>query len=234
MVPVGPTQDVTTSGAASASPQPFRRLWLVLAGGVLTGVAVAWLSKDVCFVTSGSLIMAAVAVWGIDAFILPSLAHRKRWCRQAQITLVAAVVASLSLWLKVDEKVLFEQTVGMAPPEGVRELVCDSALMAPIGDQVILLRFSADEETIAAIVDHRGFVRDDEIMEYWKRTSPAWPDLWDKLLGGAPWGGKAWKEPDPMANPVLFRWRNESNTIEVTTLLWDADSQRVYVFYSFG
>ena len=46
---------------------------------------------------------------------------------------------------------------------------------------MILLRFIADEETIKLMVEQRGFIRDDEKLEYREEDDGEWRKLWGRL-----------------------------------------------------
>lgn len=129
---------------------------------------------------------------------------------------------------------LFRQIFGMPPPTGVSELAIDSATIGLSGDQAILMRFSADEATIDQLVQHRGFVVDKETMTIWsEQTGLQWSWLWQQAFSNFTiFGGRAWKEVPPMADPVLFVHNRSEGIATVTVkMLWDRASGRTYLLY---
>lgn len=108
-------------------------------------------------------------------------------------------------------------------------------MVSPSGDQTILVRFSANHDTIQRLAERPGFTRDDEWIAYWQQDQAPWETLWRHVFSNVgQFGGRAWKEPAPMKKPVHYRRSVTPGDIgaDHTELLWDADSGRAYALYT--
>ena len=179
--------------------------------------------------------MAAVVIGVLDRFVV-RLARRCRWRRVGQVILVLTTACAFSLSYRLDEEAAFRRALGVFPPPGVKQLTVDrdvTYIMPNI--ELIFLRFTADEATIRAIVVQRGFARDDKAIEAWRQHGEDWLSLWEGVFHGyASHGGREWEAPEPMRQPVIYRWSCNKDLPEHTRLLWDADSGRAYVSHSSG
>lgn len=221
--------------AVSESFRPIHLIWLVLLAAGGTGVTVALISKDWCFTAFSSAVMAAVLIALLNSILLRLVAERFRWGRKLQLLVVAAIVAGFGWTFRIDEQQLFQRAFGTIPPQGVHSLMVDTCLTAPNRDQIILLRFAADQAVIDDLVSERNFVRDDGPVQLWLRGQITWDKLWETVFSDFDrGGGPNWTNVSPMSQPVFYRWDSEEGLLESTRLLWDAASGKAYVLYTLG
>jgi hypothetical protein len=214
----------------TASPRPIRTIHLVQIGSACTAVGVAVLSKDCCFSTVGCTIVAAVAIGLVDAFVIRRLISSRRWARRSQTVLVLLVCGLPLAYFAGTTNRLFNRVFGISPPQGVGQLVIDSASIGLSGAQTILMRFTADQTTIDRLVRDQGFTVDKD-MNLFYETGKDWARLWSHAFSNFPEsGGRAWEKAALMADPVLLVHNHSEGITSVTVkMLWDRASGRAYV-----
>jgi hypothetical protein len=209
---------------------------LILSGSVLTAIGVAYMSKDWCCSPVSSALMAGIVIGVADRYLLCPLLRNRHWVRKAQVLFVFGCVLGFSLLGKANEDGLFKEAVGVRPSPGVKQLVVDLNEMTPAGggEQTILLRFSADRQTIEELVKEGRLARDDETVDEVAQEGGGWEKLWHAAFyPRAKSGGQAWTGDRPMKSPILYRKRDKEH-FESTSLLWDEDSGRAYVMFQSG
>jgi hypothetical protein len=216
---------------ASASPRPIPLSALVLIGSPLTAVTVAFLSKDWLCTTVGCTILTAIliAVW--DRCLLAPVVRKGHCQRWVQLLPALIILGLLAAFFVRSPTRIFRQVFGVPPPPGIHDLALDSAVSGQGGgEQEILMRFKADQKTIDQLLQHRGFVVDQDTMKTWSdRTGRQWIWLWRRAFSNiTDFGGRPWKDVQPMSDPVLYIW-GDSIRHESVRLLWDRVSGRAYV-----
>jgi len=197
-------------------------------------VAVAILSKDWCFSTVASTLATALIIGLLDSLVLERVIRDWSMGRRIQVILALLVCGSFLACFAGTGNRLFTRVFGVSPPPGVSELAIDSASIGLSGDQAILMRFKADQATIERLVQHRGFVVDKETMTIWsQQMGKQWPWLWERAFSNFTiHGGRAWKNVEPMPDPVLFVHEHCEGIATITAkMLWDRASGRTYLLY---
>jgi hypothetical protein len=208
--------------------EPIRARWLVLVGSPCAAIVVAITSLDWCSTTVHSILISALLISFLDAYLWREAALTWPWGRKVQIAGVAVVIAFLGFLFRIDAKDVFERAFGMPPPVGVRDLTVDSNLR--LVDTTQLLRFTADQATIIQITAAPRFRIVRETTQGYPEP-PNWGSIWSRVfsaVGGQ--GGPAWKKVEPMKKPIHFIME-DAHSPWTANVLWDADSGRTYVEY---
>jgi len=218
-----------------ASPRPIRRGLLIAISVIAAAPVVGFLSKDWCCTTVGCTVLCAIVVAIGDRFFLAPLILKGRCTLKMQFLPMLVVLIVLVAFFARTPTRLFQRVFGMPPPTGVSDLAVDSALWGPGGgEENILMRFKADQATIERLVQHRGFVVDKETMTIWsEQMGKQWPWLWERAFSNFNiFGGRAWKDVEPMQDPVLFVNEHSEDITPVTVkMLWDRASGRTHLLY---
>ena len=212
--------------------RPLATAWLALFGLICGGLGAGLTSHDWCATTLSAALLTGVIVAACDALALRPLAQRGRLMKAGRLLapLILACVIAASLHLGDDEA--FERAFGSPPPVGVRELHIDYSLT--FVDTVTLMRFRADQAAIDRVLAGRPFVSESDMVQLFVGEVNDIDKLWRYAFTGfGDLGSEPWQDHPPMSRPALYRWSNE-DALEQTVLLWDAQSGRAYVLYTFG
>jgi hypothetical protein len=206
---------------------------LIIAIVAASAIGVAITSRDVFMTPIAAATLAGIAVVGLRRVWQSGPWSGWRHVGTAQTLSIVVVPFAFTTGLSVDSGHLFREAFNAPVPAGIRDLAVDANLLNPAGKRTVLIRFTADAQTMSELLSEAAFQADPQMQEAWAAR-----ETWDNIIrqgfgDSTRLGGSAWQSIDPMDTPEFRHWpRGESSTRMDTRVLWDSQTGEAFVLYT--
>ena len=226
--------------------QPLSKWSIVSFGGLASVLMMAIPLNNSIPAYIAAFIVGTIHVAIVD-FIWSGFLRRWKETRRLRIACAVVVGGFVGSHFMLTKGTAFNRAFGIDTPEFAREVAVEGhysrGLPGGISDLVIFLQFSVDRAGLQQILSKRGFERYDGKEQFWSNFGNPWVSEeelirsreggWRSLFGGFEgFRGTKWRDVAIPTSVEIYKWGVPAN--HYTVLLWDVNTGRTYVLYTFG